>query len=428
MTTKHAITGVTTLQALDSRGNPTVAAIVETGLGRGTAIAPAGASAGSHEAAFIRDNGPYYEGRSVSAHLDRVGGRVQAALLTKDADDPAAVDSALRDLDTDPQLRDIGGHVGTAVSLAAWLAAAAGSGREPWQAIRDYTGATAQIPLPMVNIISGGAHAGGLIDIQDILAVPIGAGSFAEAIEWCWRTRRGTQLVLEDMGHQTSLIADEGGLAAPFACDEDALAAVVAGITRAGLAPGEDVSLAIDVAATQLVIAEGYAMGGDMATAGQVVARLKQWRDAYPLVSIEDGLGEDDDEGWAGQSELCATTQVLGDDRYATSPARLTTGIARREANAVLIKPNQAGTLHEALRTILEARRNSWATVVSARSGETEETWLSDLATGSGAGQIKVGSTMRSERTAKWNRLLLLEHESGLPYAGPSLLAPIRAG
>lgn len=425
MATVHAITGVTTLQVLDSRGNPTVAAIVETDLGRGMAIAPAGASAGSHEAVFVRDNGPHYEGRSVSAHLERVGERVQAALMTKDADDPAAVDSALRQLDADPQLRDIGGHVGTAVSLAAWLAASAGSGREPWQAIRDYTGATAQLPMPMVNIISGGAHAGGLIDIQDILAVPIGAGSFAEAIEWCWRTRRGTQLVLEDMGYQTSLIADEGGLAAPFARDEDALAAVVAGIARAGLEPGADVSLAIDVAATQFVIPGGYAMGGGQASAAEVVARLTQWRAAYPLVSIEDGVGEDDDDGWSLQSDLCARTQVLGDDRYASRHARLTTGIARGEANAVLIKPNQAGTLHEALRTILEARRNSWATVVSARSGETEETWLSDLATGSGAGQIKVGSTMRSERTAKWNRLLLLEHESGLPYAGASLLAPI---
>lgn len=167
-------------------------------------------------------------------------------------------------------------------------------------------------------------------------------------------------------------------------------------------------------------------MGGAKASADEVVTRLMSWRASYPLVSIEDGLGEDDDAGWAQQSDLCATTQILGDDRYATSYSRLCEGIDRREANAVLIKPNQAGTLHEALRSIVKARQNDWATVVSARSGETEETWLADLAAGSGAGQIKVGSTMRSERTAKWNRLLLMELESGLPYSGPALLAPIR--
>lgn len=426
MPAEHSITAVTLMQALDSRGNPTVACIVTTRHGRGVAIAPAGASAGSHEAVFIRDGGLSYDGRSVTTHLAKVARQVEAALLTRDADDPDAVDRALRELDTDPQLRGIGGHVGTAASIAAWLAAASGSRREPWEAIRDYTGASASLPLPMVNIISGGAHAGGLIDIQDILAVPVGATSFAEAIEWCWRTRRGTQLVLDDLGFQTSLIADEGGLAAAFARDEDALAAVVAGIERAGLKPGDDVSLAIDVAATELLTRGGYRKGDSVVTTAEAVDRLREWRRAFPLVSIEDGVGEDDDAGWLLQSDLLDTTQLLGDDRYATSHARVTGGVARREANAVLIKPNQAGTLHEALRTLVAARDNAWATVVSARSGETEETWLADLAVGSGAGQIKVGSTMRSDRTAKWNRLLLLEHGAGLPYSGRSLLAPLK--
>lgn len=420
-----SITDVQLWQALDSRGNPTVAAQVLAGSGVGNALAPAGASAGSHEAIFIRDgNSNEYAGKSVRAHIEAVGAQVRSALMGRDADDPADVDRALREVDSDPQLAALGGNVGTAVSIAAWLAAADAAREEPWRWLEGRTSATASIPLPMVNIISGGAHAGSLIDIQDVLVVPVAAESFAQAIEWCWKVRAGTRAVLDDRGFTTALVADEGGLAAPFDANERAIEAVVDGITRAGLVPGEQVSVALDVAATECQVPGGYRMGGETLTSSEFVDRVIAWRREYPIVSIEDGAGEDDDEGWSRIATLVDTTQILGDDRYVTTVSRLTAGIGRGEANSVLVKPNQAGTLDQALRVVQRALSVAWAPVVSARSGETEETWLADLATGTGAGQIKVGSTMRSERTAKWNRLLYLEQTHDLPYAGAAALAP----
>jgi enolase len=226
------------------------------------------------------------------------------------------------------------------------------------------------------------------------------------------------------MGFTTALVADEGGLAAPFDANERAIEAVVDGITRAGLLPGDQVSVALDVAATECQVPGGYRMGGETLTSAEFVDRVIGWRRQYPIVSIEDGAGEDDDAGWSRLGALCASTQVLGDDRYVTTVTRLRAGMAAGEANSVLVKPNQAGTLGQALQVLQEALDGGWAPVVSARSGETEETWLADLATGSGAGQIKVGSTMRSERTSKWNRLLYLEQAHDLPYAGAPALAP----
>ncbi len=412
-------------QALDSRGNPTVAARVAAGSGVGHALAPAGASAGSHEAIFIRDgDSREYSGRSVRQHLERMQGHVREALIGVDGADPAAVDAALRALDPDPQMGRIGGNIGTAVSVAAWLAAADAASMEPWSWLSTTIGRRALIPMPMVNIISGGAHAGSMIDIQDILVVPIGAERFSDAIEWCWRVRAGTRQVLDEMGFVTALVADEGGLAAAFDADERAIEAVVAGIERAGLKPGLDVSVALDVAATECQVPGGYRMLGSVVGSDDFVDRIIGWRSSYPIVSIEDGAGEDDAAGWARLAVLCANTQVLGDDRYVTTVSRMRDGMARSEANSVLVKPNQAGTLGQALQVVQTALDAGWAPVVSARSGETEETWLADLATGSGAGQIKVGSTMRSERTAKWNRLLYLEQAHGLPYAGAAALAP----
>jgi len=413
MPSVRSIDDVRLWQALDSRGNPTVAARVCAGPGIGDALAPAGASAGSHEAIFIRDGHPgEYDGRSVSGHLSRVQGLLRDALVGVDAADPVAVDAAIRLLDPDPQLRAIGGNVGTALSIAAWLAAADADDAEPWAW------------LSMVNIISGGAHAGSMIDIQDILVVPIGAERFSDAIEWCWRVRAGTRQVLDEMGFVTALVADEGGLAAAFDADERAIEAVVAGIERAGLKPGLDVSVALDVAATECQVPGGYRMLGSVVGSEDFVDRIIGWRSSYPIVSIEDGASEDDAAGWARLAVLCANTQVLGDDRYVTTVSRMLDGMARSEANSVLVKPNQAGTLGQALQVVQTALDAGWAPVVSARSGETEETWLADLATGCGAGQIKVGSTMRSERTAKWNRLLYLEQAHGLPYAGAAALAP----
>lgn len=425
MPSVRSIDDVRLWQALDSRGNPTVAARVCAGPGIGDALAPAGASAGSHEAIFIRDGHPgEYDGRSVSGHLSRVQGLLRDALVGVDAADPVAVDAAIRLLDPDPQLRAIGGNVGTALSIAAWLAAADADDAEPWAWLSALLGRPALLPLPMVNIISGGAHAGAMIDIQDILVVPIGARTVAEAIEWCWRARAGTRAVLDGQGFVTALVADEGGLAATFEADERAIEAVVSGIEHAGLRPGIDMGIALDVAATECLVPGGYRMLGAVVDSDAFVARVMRWRSDYPIVSIEDGAGEDDDAGWSRLASLCESTQVLGDDRYVTTVARMREGMARAEANAVLVKPNQAGTLSQALQVVEQALDAGWSPVVSARSGETEETWLADLATGSGAGQIKVGSTMRSERTAKWNRLLYLEQAHGLPFAGAEALAP----
>lgn len=412
-------------QALDSRGNPTVAARVVAGSGVGDALAPAGASAGGYEAIFIRDgNADEYAGKSVRAHIDAVRAQVRDALIGRDADDPADVDRALRDMDPDPQLASLGGNIATSVSIAAWLAASSASNEEPWRWLAHRTSASPTIPLPMVNIISGGAHAGSMIDIQDVLVVPVGAASFAQAIEWCWRVRAGTRAVLDDLGFTTALVADEGGLAAAFDANERAIEAAVDGIIRAGLQPGDQVAIALDIAANECRVPGGYRMGGEILSSDQFVDRVIRWRADYPIVSIEDGAGEDDDAGWNRIAALIDSTQILGDDRYVTTVTRLDMGIEREEANSVLVKPNQAGTLEQALRVVQRALSVGWAPVVSARSGETEETWLADLATGTGAGQIKVGSTMRSERTAKWNRLLYLEQAHDLPYAGAGALAP----
>jgi enolase len=273
-----------------------------------------------------------------------------------------------------------------------------------------------RLPMPMVNIVSGGAHAGRALDLQDILVVPVGAASFSQALEWASRARAGTAEVLADRGHATALVADEGGLAAALPDNETALSVVVDGIHRAGLVPGSQVGLAVDVAANQLWDGSAYRLELEDHTLDQAawVQRLAAWCDRYPVVSLEDILAEDEWQGWSAATSLFGSKlQLLGDDLFATNGARLARGIQTDVANAVLVKPNQAGTLTRA-RTVLDtAHRHGYSTVVSARSGDTEDHWLADIAVGWDAGQIKVGSTTRSERTAKWNRLLEVEAVAG---------------
>jgi enolase len=269
----------------------------------------------------------------------------------------------------------------------------------------------------MVNIVSGGAHAAGAIAIQDVLAIPSSAHTVEDAIENVWRVRKGTREIIDELGFPTALVADEGGLAAGFASSEDAIKAVVDGVLRAGLAPMAEISLALDVAANEFLGERGkYQFEGETLSERDLVEIISRWVSTLPIASVEDPLAEDAD--WATLARLLRTVQVVGDDRYATSVDRLEAGISRQEANSVLIKPNQAGSLWGAVRAIQVARDAGWGTIVSARSGDTEEQWLVDLAVGSGAGQIKVGSTMRSERTAKWNRMLELSAMENLPYAG----------
>jgi enolase len=413
-------------EALDSRGTPTVAcAVWVEGGASGTATVPSGASTGTHEARERRDGGLRFGGKGVRDAVAAVNGEIAAALRDRDASDQAAIDALLRELDGTPPLERLGANAVLAASVATALAAADALRLPLWRAV-DPTG-DPLLPLPMVNVVSGGAHAGAVIDIQDVLVVPVGASSFGEAIEWAARVRAATAEVLRGGGHDVDLVADEGGLAAPFPSNMAAVEAVAAGIEASGLVPGDEAAIAVDVAATQFFDGRGYRLAREnrTVTADELVAELRAWCAALPIVSIEDPLAEDDYEGWAVASRELAGIQLLGDDLFVTSSARLADGIAAGIANAVLVKPNQVGTLSDAHRVVGAARDAGYATVLSARSGETEDTWLADLAVGWRTGQLKVGSTTRAERTAKWNRLLRLEAEHPeADFAGREVLAP----
>jgi enolase len=400
-------------QALDSRGTPTVAARVHVGSHSAVAIAPSGASTGSHEALFLRDGGQTYGGLSVTQAIDSFTREVLPALIGVVAHDFAQLDRVLRSFDSTLTQSRFGGHIPVAISLAAWLASAKHLDIQPFEVIAQHLASKPSLPMPMVNIFSGGAHAGRAIDLQDILAIPTRASSFAEGLEWIWQIRECAKLILAKKGFQTSLVADEGGLTGNLSGDEEAIALVTDAIAMANLAG--KAHIALDIAATQLFDGRKYLIhenGVEISLDPDAfVARWSSWLDRYPIISVEDGAAEDDEAGWGAQREFISRLQILGDDRYATQRARLHNGIANQEANAILIKPNQAGSLFAALASLQTAKKSGWRTVVSARSGDTEESWLADLATGSGAGQIKVGSTHRSERTAKWNRLLELSHD-----------------
>ncbi len=424
------IAGVHAWEALDSRGTPTVGCVVRLEDGsEGEAIVPSGASTGSHEAHERRDGGERYGGKGVLDAVAALRSEVGPALIGRDALDQGGVDAALRALDGTPNLARLGGNAVLAASVACAIAAARSQSLPLWRALCPDR--PPLLPLPMVNVISGGAHAGGLVDMQDFLVVPLGATSFAEAIEWASRVRTATAAVLRDRGHDVSLVADEGGLAAPLESNRAALDVLLAGIERSGLEPGAEASIAIDVAATQLLVDGKYVLASEnrSLTRAELVDELGAWVDRFPIVSIEDALGEDDAEGWSlASARLASRIQLLGDDLFVTSPERLAAGITGHIANAVLVKPNQVGTLSDARRVVEIAAGAGYATVLSARSGETEDTWLADLAVGWRTGQLKVGSTNRSERNAKWNRLLRIESEHpDATFAGASALVPRRA-
>ena len=402
-------------QVLDSRGNPTVAARVHVGTHSAVAIAPSGASTGTHEALFLRDGSPSFNGLSVSKAIERFTHDAIPSLVGIASNDFFELDRVLRSLDNTPTLSRFGGHIPVAISIATWLAHAKRSNSSPYEVISAHTGLKPSIPMPMVNVFSGGAHAGSAIDIQDILAIPTAATSFEEALEWVWLIREATKKALTSKGFDTALVADEGGLTARLESDEVAIAIVADSIERSGLSG--KAHIALDIAASQLYANGKYQIHenrvGQSTTLDpeEFVARWSAWLERYPIISVEDGAAEEDEVGWQAQRELTSRIQVLGDDRYCTQSSRLTQGIQSGEANSILIKPNQAGTLYTALTALKSAKQAGWNTIVSARSGETEESWLADLAVGSSAGQIKVGSTHRSERTAKWNRLLEISQD-----------------
>jgi enolase len=424
------ISSVRAFEALDSRGRPTVAACVElAGGASGRALAPSGASIGLGEAVELRDGGTRYAGFGTRRAVDNVNGPLAHAIVGLDAAEQATVDSALRHADGSDDLERLGANAVVAISIATALATSAALTIPLYRLLgRD---AAPLLPLPMVNIISGGAHASGGIDVQDLLCVPVGASSFAEAIEWAARVRAATAQLADDDGLGSSLVADEGGLGPAFGSTAAALELLLRGIEHSGLVPGDDVAIAIDVAATQLALPEGgywLRNEGRALTTAELVDMVDGWRTSFPIVSIEDPLADHDRDGWKlATDRMGPTVQMLGDDLLVTDPARLARAVQQGIANAVLVKPNQVGTLSEAQRVVEEAHAAGYATVVSARSGDTEDDWLSDLAVGWRAGQIKVGSTMRSERTAKWNRLLEIEaFDRNASYAGGSVIARSR--
>lgn len=405
-TSPSRITAVHAWEALDSRGRPTVGCTVTLASGAvGRVIVPSGASTGAYEAHELRDGGNRYGGYGTRAAVRNLLAELRPAVVGQDATDQARIDTTLRGVDGTTDLSRIGANAVLAVSLAVHRSAAPAAPRAE---------GTTLLPLPMFNIISGGAHAEGAIDLQDILAIPIGAETFAEAVEWGWRIRTETARIATNSGPGAGLVADEGGIGVPLRSNTDALDLIVAGIEASGLQPGVDVGIALDVAASQLLNAQGYQLAVEHRTlsAAEWTDELITWTTNYPIVSIEDPFGEDDWESWAAFTARVGQIQVVGDDLFATTTSRLQRGVEAGAANAVLVKPNQVGTVTATEELLDLARRENIRTVISARSGDTEDHWLSDLAVTWGADQLKVGSLTRSERTAKWNRLLELEADS----------------
>jgi len=412
--TSARITGGLAWEALDSRGIPTVACELRLESGAtGRVVVPAGASKGRHEAVELRDATPRYGGLGVRGAVSNVNSVLLPALVETQPSTQAAVDSVLCELDGTPTLGRLGANAVLAVSLAWACALAQDRGIELYALLAGEE--EPMLPVPLVNILSGGAHAGNTLDIQDVLAVPLSATSFSQAIEHAWHVRRHAVEIAASSGTLTSLVADEGGLGLRLSTNREALELVTAAIRGAGFKPGIDVGIAVDVAANQLQTDGGYrfAIEDRTLTASALIEELADWCHHFPIVSIEDPLGDDDWPGWQTATTTLGAVQLIGDDLFATNPERLRHGIDGGIANAVLIKPNQAGTLTLTSQVSDHARDAGYTRIASARSGDTEDTWLADLAVGWRTDQIKVGSLTRSERTAKWNRLLQIEAREG---------------
>ena len=408
------IRSVRGFEVLDSRGNPTVAAEVE--LEGGTiaqASVPSGASTGSHEAWELRDGDPRrFGGKGVLRAVGNVDGELAAALRGMPADGQAAIDRRMLELDGSAAKSRLGANAILAVSCAVARAAAASRGIPLWRHLAGDR--VPAMPAPMINILSGGHHAGFGMEFQDFLIVPRGFSALADALEAAVAVHRATRAVLDERGLVVTGLADEGGWGPRLRSNEQALEILTAAMERAGFSPGERMAMAIDVAATHFYRDGRYELRNEdrNLSSEEMAALLERWIARYPLVSIEDGLAEDDWDGWRGlTAALGERVQLIGDDLFATNLERLERGIALGAANAVLVKMNQIGTLTETLAVVDRARGAGYRAVISARSGETEDSFLADLAVASGAGQIKVGSVRSSERMAKYNRLLRIERE-----------------
>ncbi len=410
---------VSALEILDSRGNPTLA--VEIRLGRGvvaTAKVPSGASTGRHEAVELRDGDPArYGGKGVRRAVQNVEDVLGRAVLGMEAEDQQALDLRLLAVDGTPDKSRLGANALLGVSCAAARAAALARGIPLWKHLQG--GRVASVPCPMVNILSGGLHAGRQFEFQDFLAVPHAFDTYAEALRAVADIHRAAKQVLDARGCVLTGVADEGGWGPHLPSNETALEVLTEAIERAGYRPGEQVSIAIDVASSHFFENDSYFLRSEdrRLSAEEMIDLLAGWVARFPVISIEDGLAEDDWEGWRRLTRrLGGRIQILGDDFFTTNPSRLERGILQKAANAVLVKMNQIGTLTEAFRVVDMAAAAGFRAVISARSGETEDDFLADLAVATGAGQIKVGSITRSERLAKYNRLLEIEKRDGLGY------------
>jgi enolase len=398
----------------DSRGRPTVEAEIFLDNGAiGRAIAPAGASTGTYEAVELRDGGDAFGGFGVTRPVASVNGEIAAALCSMPIADQCAIDRKLIELDGTPEKSRLGGNAIIAVSMAALHAAAAARGEPLWRMLAE--DGQVSLPMPMIQIFGGGAHAGRRVDIQDFLIVPTGAASFDEALAMAARVYRAAGEIMAARGRLRG-VADEGGWWPEFATNAEALDTLVEAIERAALVPGNEIAIAIDVAASQFYRAGRYRLGadGDELDTQSLIELLLDWCRRYPIVSVEDPVAEDDDAGMVSfTARIGDSIQIIGDDYLVTSAQRVAAAAARGACNAVLLKPNQAGTITETKAALDAARTAGWRTVVSARSGETEDVTIVHLAVGWNAGQLKVGSFARSERMAKWNEGLRIEAALG---------------
>lgn len=417
------IEGLRARQVIDSRGNPTVEAeVYVTGGFMGRAIVPSGASTGTREAIELRDGDPSrFGGKGVTRAVANVNGEIAHAIKGMDVNDLAAIDAAMIKLDGTENKSRLGANALLAVSLAAAHAGAAAAGKPLFDYLGKGKGIT--LPVPMMNIINGGAHADNSVDMQEFMIIPAGAPSFSEALRYGTEVFHTLKKVLHDRGLNTA-VGDEGGFAPDLPSNEAAIQIIIEAIELAGFVPGKDVFIGLDAASSEFYKEGKYHLTaeGRSYTSAEMVDLLASWVDKYPILSIEDGMAEQDWDGWALMTErLKSKVQIVGDDVFVTNAKILREGIDKHIANSILIKVNQIGTLTETLDTMRLAEENGYTNVVSHRSGETEDTTIADLAVATNAGQIKTGSMSRSDRMAKYNQLLRIEEALGARAVFPGV-------
>ena len=416
-------------EVLDSRGNPTVEVEVYLASGaEGRALVPSGASTGQFEAVELRDGTERYGGKGVSRAIDNVNGEIREALIGFDATEQREVDTQMLDLDG----TDNKGRLGANAILGVSLAVAKAAADELALPLYRYVGGTNAhvLPVPMLNVLNGGAHADNNVDFQEFMVMPVGAASFREALRWGVETYQALKAVLHERG-LSSAIGDEGGFAPDLGSNEEAVQVLVEAIERAGFRAGDDIALALDVASSEFFADGRYSLAGEgrELSPAQLVALLADLSARYPIVSIEDGCAEDDWDGWAELTKAVGDRlQLVGDDLFVTNVERLQRGIDAGVANSILVKVNQIGTLTETLETVELATRSGYTSVMSHRSGETEDTTIADLAVATNCGQIKTGAPARSDRVAKYNQLLRIEDDLGEAAAFRGRTALARAG